>query len=128
MSPPPKLSRRGMTIGAGAAAAAALVAGAVFEIPRLLRRRSGGEYGDLVSRLDDPDAAATLGRTLLPPDSGGTGPTLQERATADLRKRLSHGTLAELMAQDCADVHLMVEAGGWVVPLVLAELCILAAS
>lgn len=128
MSPPPKLSRRSMTIGAGAATAAALVAGAIFEIPRLLRRRSSGEYVDLVNRLDDPDAAAVVGRAMLPSAGGGSGATLQERSAADLRKRLPHGTLAELIAQDCADVHLLVEVGGWVVPLVLAELCILAAS
>jgi len=117
MSPPPKLSRRTLTIGGIAAAGAALVAGAVYELPRLFKHRAKGGHAELVDLLDDPDQAAVVGRAV----HG------EELAEGDLKKRLAGRTLPAVMVEDCARIDRMAEAGGWVIPNTLAELCILAA-
>lgn len=121
MSPPPKLSRRTLTVGAIAAAGAAAVAGAVYEVPRLFKRRARGEYAELVNRLVDPEQAAVVGRAI-------HLETSEESAASDLKRRLSKKTLQELAAEDSAELHRMVEADGWVLPLAVAELCVLAAQ
>ena len=121
MSPPPKLSRRTLTFGAIAAAGAAAVAGAVYEVPRLMKHRARGEHADLVNRLADPEQAAVVGRTIHL-DAG------EESAANDLKKRLSKKTLQQLAADDSLELHRMVEADGWVLPLAVAELCVLAAQ
>jgi hypothetical protein len=131
MSPPPKLSRRTMTMGGIAGAAAAVVAGAIYEVPKLLRHRASGEHADLVNRLEDPEKAAVLGRWLqqnAPGRSDIAGPSLEELAAKDLKKRVANRPLQELMVKDAADTSRLVEADGWVIPLVLAEFCILAAQ
>jgi hypothetical protein len=129
MSPPPKLSRRTLTIGGIAGAAAVVVAGAVYEAPKLFKRRLHGEYADLVGKLNDPEKAALLGKRIqanaFPSD---VGPSLEELAAKDLKKRMARNTLAELMAKDASDMAHVIEADGWVIPLVLGELCILAAQ
>ena len=121
MSPPPKLSRRTLTFGAIAAAGAAAIAGAVYEVPRLFKHRARGEYAELVNRLGDPEQAAIVGRAVHL-DAG------EESAASDLKKRLSKKTLQQLAAEDSSDLHRMVEADGWVLPLAVAELCVLAAQ
>jgi hypothetical protein len=121
MSPPPKLSRRTLTVGAIAAAGAAAIAGAVYEAPRLFKRHARGQYADLVNRLSDPEQAAIVGRAIRL-DAG------EESAASDLKKRLSRRTLQELAADDSTDLHRMIEADGWVLPLAVAELCVLAAQ
>jgi hypothetical protein len=121
MSPPPKLSRRTLTFGAIAAAGAAAIAGAVYEVPRLFKHRARGEYAELVNRLSDPEQAAVVGRAIHL-DAG------EESAASDLKKRLSKKTLQELAAEDSLELHRMVEADGWVLPLAVAELCVLAAQ
>jgi len=121
MSPPPRLSRRTLTFGAIAAAGAAAIAGAVYEVPRLFKRRARGEYAELVNRLSDPEQAAVVGRTIHL-DAG------EESAASDLKKRLSKKTLQQLAAEDSTELHRMVEADGWVLPLAVAELCVLAAQ
>ena len=62
MSPPPKITRRSLTLGGMAAAGMAVIAGAIYEVPKLLKRRASGQYADLVNRLDNPEQAAMLGR------------------------------------------------------------------
>jgi hypothetical protein len=121
MSPPPRLSRRTLTFGAIAAAGAAAVAGAAYEVPKLFKRRARGEYAELVNRLSDPEQAAIVGRTIHL-DAG------EESAANDLKKRLSKKTLQQLAAEDSTELHRMVEADGWVLPLAVAELCVLAAQ
>jgi hypothetical protein len=121
MSPPPKLSRRTLTFGAVAAAGVAAVAGAVYEVPRLIRHRARGEHADLVDRLGDLEQAAIVGRAIHL-DAG------EESAAGDLKKRLSKRTLQQLAAEDSLELHRMVEADGWVLPLAVAELCVLAAQ
>ncbi|MBV9992913.1 MAG: hypothetical protein JOZ72_16670 [Alphaproteobacteria bacterium] len=125
MSPPPKLSRRTLTIGGIAAAGAAVIAGAAYEAPRLFKRRAHGEYAELVNRLDDPDQAAAIGRAV---QMHNLDSPLEELSEADLKKRLAKRTLPELMDQDCTRIETMSEAGGWVIPYTLVELCILAAA
>ena len=127
MSPPPKISRRTMTLGGIAAGAAAIIAGAVYEIPKLFKHRARGHYADLVNRLDDPEQAAIVGRAFRATNFlGDVVPTFEDLAAADLKKRLARNTLPELMAQDSAGKQPMTEADGWVLPAVLAELCVLA--
>lgn len=129
MNAPSRISRRTLTLGVVAAAATVLLAGAVYEVPRLFKRRARGHYADLVNRLDDPEQAAVVGRAIHP-GAGELGDfaSFDEMAASDLKKRLSKQPLAELMADDCADVGRMVEAEGWVIPLALAEICVLAAE
>ena len=120
MSPPPTVSRRSLTFAGIAAALTAAVAGAVYEVPRLMKHRARGHYADLVNRLDDPEQAAIVGRAL----TAGDVP-LDDTAKA-LRKKLAHRGLRELIADDEA-AHRMADANGWVLPGALAELCLLAA-
>ena len=120
MSPAPELSRRSLTVGGIAIAAAAAVAGAVYEVPKLFKPRARGQYADLVNLLDDPDQAGVVGRALK-----GFGDA--EIAQADLKKRLPGRTLSALIAEDAARGQ-MAEADGWVIPATLAAVCILAAQ
>ena len=125
MSPPPRLSRRTLTLGGIAAAGAAVVTGAIYEVPRLFKRRARGHYADLVNRLDDPDRAAIVGKAV---DAGDGGHKFEEEGAADLAQRLAKHDLRTLMLEDSTDIRRVVEADGWVIPLALAELCVLAAK
>jgi len=128
MSPPPKITRRGMTIGGITAIAAAIVAGGIFEAPRLFKRRASGQYADLVNRLDNPEQAAALGRAFKEalPASDETLTSLEEKIAPYLRKSLTKQTLPELIARDAADQRLIGEVGGWVMPATLISLCVMA--
>lgn len=125
MSPPPKITRRGMTIGGAVAIGAAIVAGGIFEGPRLFKRRAKGAYAELVNLLNDPDQAAIVGRAI---HLGESDPVVERLAQTDLKQRLTHKTLSTLVMEDSAYFERMVEAEGWVIPLALAEACILAAG
>lgn len=128
MSPPPKLSRRGVTLGGIGVAVTAVVAGAVYEVPRLFKHRVTGEYAGLVNLLDEPDQAAIVGRSL-PAFASDIGPYVPDFAFGDLKKRLAKKSLRRLLAEDSAGpTARIVEADGWVMPLALAELCVLAAQ
>jgi len=120
MSPPPKLSRRTLTLGAMAAAVAAF-AGGLYELPKLLRRHAHGEHAALINLLADPDAAAMVGRA-------AKSDIAEESAAADLKTRLKGRALADLAREDNADLDGLVEVEGWMVPLAIAELCVLAAQ
>ncbi len=126
MSPPPKISRRTMTIGGAVAVGAAIVAGGVFEIPKLIKRRARGHYADLVNRLDDPEQAAIVGKAIETGRPDGTTSSLEDAASA-LRLELKGGALPELLARDVSSGEL-AEAGGWVLPATLATLCSMAAQ
>lgn len=121
MSPPPTISRRAFTFGAAAAVGAALVAGAIYEVPKLFKRRARGEYADLVNRLADPEQAAVVGRAVHL-DAG------EETIANELKKRLAKKSLAEIAAEDSAKLERTAEADGWVLPLAIAQLCTLAAQ
>ena len=128
MSPPPKITRRGMTFGGIAAAGAAVIAGAVYEVPRLFKRRASGHYADLVNRLDNPEQAAALGRAFKQsfPPSDETLASLEEKIAPYLRSSLKKQTLQELLARDAADQRLIGEVDGWVMPATLISLCVMA--
>lgn len=126
MSPPPRISRRTITIGGALAIGAAMVAGGIFELPKLIKHRARGHYADLVNRLDDPEQAAIVGR-VVDKSASDTAQSFEEEAASDLKRRLAKQNLSQLMRDDSADIGSLVEADGWVIPLALAELCVLAA-
>jgi hypothetical protein len=112
------LSRRTLTFG-GIAAAALAAAGAWYELPRLFKGAS--RRADIVGRLADPRQAAILGRAVALDG-------IEEGAANDLQDKLRRTPLAQMLAEDAADPARVVEAGGWVIPLTLAEICALAAQ
>ena len=124
MSPPPKLSRRSLTVGGIAVAVTAAVAGAVYEVPKLFKHRAKGQYADLVNLLDDPDQAAAVGRAV---HTNNIDVPIEEFVVAPFKKRLAGRPLAALAVEDSAR-GLVAEAGGWVIPQAVAEICLLAAS
>jgi hypothetical protein len=119
MSPPPKLSRRTLTIGGIAAGAAAVIAGAVYEAPKLFKRRPHGEYAELVGKLSDPEKAAAVGRVI------EDHPSKEE--LSELKSMLAKTSLADIATADSKNDRL-AEADGWVLPATLATLCALAAQ
>jgi hypothetical protein len=121
MSPPPRLSRRAVTIGGIAGAAAAAVSGAIYEVPRLLRHRARGEYADLVNRLDDPEKAAIVGRAM--PEHA----VLTKEELSELKTALAAAPLSDVALAEARDDRLR-EADGWVLPATVATLCALAAQ
>ena len=126
MSPPPTLSRRALTLGGIAAASAALLAGALYEVPRLLRHRATGAYADLVNRLSDVDQAAVIGRALASQAGTDSGASYEALAS-DLRAKLRDHSLAELSAHDARE-GTVEEADGWVMPATVLSLCQLAVA
>jgi hypothetical protein len=116
-----------MTFGGIAAAGAAVIAGAVYEVPRLFKRRASGHYADLVNRLDNPEQAAALGRAFKESfPSGDTLAGLEDKIAPYLRTSLTKKSLPELIARDAADPRLIGEVGGWVMPATLISLCVMA--
>jgi hypothetical protein len=115
-----------MTIGGAVAIGAAIVAGGVFEGRRLFKRRASGRYAEIVNRLDNPEAAALIGKSveMITPDVI----TPADEAARDLKARLAMKPLAALIENDLAALESMAESGGWVLPLALAEVCVLAAD
>jgi len=110
-----------LTIGGIAAGGAAIIAGAVYEAPKLFKRRPHGEYADLVSKLGDPEKAAVVGRAIQ--DRG----SLTKEELSELKTALAAKPLADVAAADAKDDRL-TEADGWVLPVTLATLCALAAQ
>jgi hypothetical protein len=113
-----KTTRR-IAIGVVAAAVAAVVA--VRELPLLRRHRyRPTPYDDLMSKLDDRDAAAAFGKSA-PADALKT-PAL----VTLLRARLKTESLAQVSQRELAQGHVL-EVGGWIVPESFTLLCVLAA-
>jgi hypothetical protein len=129
MSPPPKLSRRTLTIGGIAAGGVAIVAGAIYEVPRLLKHRASGEYADLVNLLGDPEKAAVVGRAIEQQAArfGAFDSVVHGDPVAWLRKKLLKQTLEELTIAD-AKQGLVAEVDGWVMPATQLFICELAAD
>jgi hypothetical protein len=114
-------TRRAIIIGAGTVA---VIGVAAVEGPRLLRpRHAPSPYDDLFDKLDDRDACAQIGEPLL----AGYTAFDAENVAKDLRLRLKHKSLAEVVQKDAETGH-VAEAGGWVIPETLAQLCALAAK
>jgi|WetSurMetagenome_2_1015567.scaffolds.fasta_scaffold1671992_1 hypothetical protein len=116
-----QFTRRRVMMGAGGAAVvAAGVAGGRF---LLKKRYAPSPYDDLLVRLEDRDAAAQIGETVLA-EADDFDP---KEVADDLRARLKDHSLANEMASDASEDRL-VEAGGWVLPETLGLLCALAAK
>ena len=116
-----KVSRRDALIaGGGAAVLAAAGVGGRF----LLRKRHApSPYDDLLALLDERDADAQIGETVL-----AEVEEFDPKAVADqLRARIAKRPLGVVLAEDVADGR-VVEAGGWVLPETLGLLCALAAK
>jgi hypothetical protein len=116
-----KITRRNALL-AGGGAAAILAAGLGGRF--LLRKRHApSPYDDLLSLLDDRDADAQIGETVL-----AEVEEFEPKAMADeLRTRLGGRPLAAVLVEDTVQ-NRVVEAGGWVLPETLGLLCALAAK
>ena len=107
----------------GAIAALAGTAVALRGIPGLLKLwRKQTPYDDVLSNLEDRDAAIELGRRTLTsmPNFGAVA------AAQLLRSRLKSRTLSNLLRSELTDSR-TVEVGGWVLPESLVLICALAA-
>jgi hypothetical protein len=116
-----KISRRNaLMAGAGVAVVAAAGVGGRL----LLRKRyAPSPYDDLLALLDNRDAAAQIGETVLA-EMEEFDP---EDLATKLRVRIAKRPLATVVADD-ARAGRLVEAGGWVLPETLGLICALAAK
>jgi hypothetical protein len=116
-----KITRRDTIIVAGGAAA--LVVAGVGGRFLLRKRHAPSPYDDLLILLEDRDAAAQIGETVLA-EVDDFDP---KAASDDLRARIGKRPLASILAEDAAKGR-VVEAAGWVLPETLGLLCALAAK
>ncbi len=117
------ISRRMVVAGGGIAAALGATA-LGLTLPRWLRRHyAPTPYDDLLDRLVDRDAAVRVGQAVRESIH-----TLDDKKIArELRQRFEERSLPEVMDADTAEGRIS-EAGGWVMPESLAELCALSAG
>ncbi len=114
------LTRRNVLIGGGVVAAGGLAVGGRY----LLRKRHApSPYDDLLALLDDRDADAQIGETVLA-ELDDFDPKL---VADDVRTRVEGRPLAQVVTEDAVEGR-VVEAGGWIMPETLALLCALAAK
>jgi hypothetical protein len=112
--------RQTLTLGGGAVAAIGIGVAARL----LLRKRyAPSPYDDLLALLDDRDAAAQIGETVL-----AKVRDFEPIALANsLRARIKGRSLAIVTTED-ATLGRIVEASGWVLPETLGLICVLAAK
>lgn len=116
-----EITRRNALIAGGGVAvvAAAGVGGRLL----LRKRYAPSPYDDLLEQLDDRNAAAQIGETVL-----AEVETFDPHEMADqLRARIAKRPLAAVTAEDAREGR-VVEAGGWVLPETLGLICALAAK
>lgn len=115
------MSRRQALYLGGSAAA---LIGAGLAGRKLLRKRfAPTPYDDLLALLNDRDAAAQIGETIL-----AQVPDFVPVELADtLRKHIARRPVADVCTEDAADGHVL-EAAGWVMPQTLGLVCALAAK
>jgi len=116
-----KLSRRDAIIAAGGGIA--VIAAGVTGRLLLRKRHAKSPYDDLLALLEDRDAAAQIGETVLAEVEETDPKTMAD----NLRGRIGKRSLEAVLADDVA-VGRVVEAGGWVLPETLGLLCALAAK
>ena len=116
-----KITRRHALIAGGGVVvvAAAGVGGRLL----LRKRYAPSPYDDLLGLLEDRDAAAQIGETVLAEVEDFEPKTLAD----ELRARIANRPLAAVTAED-ANEGRVVEGGGWVLPETLGLLCALAAK
>lgn len=118
------VSRRPFLAALGGVVGLSVIGGAVVDGPKLFRgqfRHHG--YSELLSRLNDPDAANRLGMQVL-----DEAEVFEPQVVAsELHRRLKGRVLADVLADD-ANQGRVVETSGWVLPETLALLCGLAAK
>ena len=116
-----KITRRSALM-AGGGVVGWLAAGVGVRL--LLRKRyAPSPYDDLLVLLENRDAAAQIGETVLANIDGFESPA----TAAQLRKHIAGRPLAAVTAEDAAQGR-VVEAGGWVLPETLGLICALAAK
>jgi len=115
------ISRRDGIIATGAAAV--LIGVGVSGHYLLRKRHAPSPYDDLLTLLEDRDADAQIGETVLAEAEDFDPKTIADNLRAHIGKR----PLAAVLASDVAYGR-VVEAGGWVLPQTLGLLCALAAK
>jgi hypothetical protein len=116
-----KITRRHALVAGGGVV---VVAAAGVGGRMLLRKRyAPSPYDDLLALLEDRDAAAQIGETVLAEVEEFEPKVLAN----ELRTRIAKRPLAVVMAED-ANEGRVVEGGGWVLPETLGLLCALAAK
>lgn len=116
-----KINRRDAIV-AGAGTVALVAAGLGGRL--LLRKRHApSPYDDLLGLLNDRDAGAQIGETVLAEEE-----EFDPTAAADhLRARIGKRPLSAVLVEDVDTGHVL-EASGWVLPETLGLLCALAAK
>jgi hypothetical protein len=123
------LSRRAVTIGGGVAATIGLAAVGLTVRGLFVHRYAKTPYDDLFALLIDRGEAVKLGKVVL--EQVSRQPvrehdfTPAETAVA-IRQSLGRRTLAEVTDAELAEGKI-IEVKGWVMPLTLVLLCMLAA-
>jgi hypothetical protein len=115
------LSRR-RTLWLGGSVAA-IVAGGIGGRLLLRKRYAPTPYDDLIGLVEDRDAAAQIGETVLAVVEDFEPVAM----AAELRPRIAGRPLATVLPEDARNGRL-VEAGGWVLPETLGLICALAAK
>jgi len=112
--------RQMLMLGGSVVVAVGAGAGARF----LLRKRyAPSPYDDLLASLDDRDAAAQIGETVL----AEVDDFEPDAAAAKLRQHITGRSFGVVMVEDASGSRLL-EAGGWVLPETLGLICALAAK
>jgi hypothetical protein len=117
-------SRRPVVVGLAATTAAA-VAGIIADLVTPKHRRVSGPYAALVNQLDDPEAAKVIGTAILA-KTANSGAAIREAQTF-ASERLARERLANTISTDI-ERGFVTEANGWVIPITLGALCVLAAQ
>lgn len=117
------IARRPLLAILGGAVGLGVLGGGIYEARLLGGHSRHHGYADLLSQLNDPDAANRVGGRVL-----DEAEVFEPQVVAhELRRRLKGRELAAVLADDASQGRI-VETGGWVLPETLALLCGLAAK
>ena len=110
-------------LGGLAAMAVAATGGAAWKLNLFGRHYAPTPYDDLLQQLTDRDVAIQVGRAV----RARLTKFDDKKVARELRQRFERRNLAEVLDADSAEGRL-AEAGGWVLPRSLTDLCALAAG
>jgi hypothetical protein len=117
------ISRRPFLSGLLGVLGIGAIGGAIYETPKLFKRRyAPTPYDDLLDLAPDRAAAVRVGYSVYIDT-----PIESEKIARGLRSTLARQSLLAAVDSDLKK-HLTVEAGGWVLPITIIELCVLAAQ